>query len=248
MEWIRPQHRLIAEALGAMDAGWLLESGCFFGGGTAIVLRNGEYRRSLDVDFLCSDRDGYRALRERAMSKGLPAFFGQGAETIREFRADRYGIRGVLGWKGQHVKVEIVQEARIELSGEIDNLLGVPVLSDEDQVAEKLLANADRWADPGTACRDALDLGFLTIGLGGRIPEAARDKAELAYGQAIGDSVGRVLGRLSDPVVRERAAMALEMDVADATRAAVALRDAAAAAWPDLQFVEIQTPRNPWDR
>ncbi|MBM3349738.1 MAG: nucleotidyl transferase AbiEii/AbiGii toxin family protein, partial [Betaproteobacteria bacterium] len=28
---------------------------CFFGGGTAITLRHGEYRESVDIDFLISD-------------------------------------------------------------------------------------------------------------------------------------------------------------------------------------------------
>jgi nucleotidyltransferase AbiEii toxin of type IV toxin-antitoxin system len=34
-------------------------------GGTAIAFRYGEYRESLDLDFPVSDRDGYRALRQR---------------------------------------------------------------------------------------------------------------------------------------------------------------------------------------
>lgn len=42
-----------------MDATLLESSRCYFGGGTAIVLMYGEYRLSLDVDFLCSDVDGY---------------------------------------------------------------------------------------------------------------------------------------------------------------------------------------------
>lgn len=55
----RPEHWLIAEALAAMNAPLLVRTRCYFGGGTAIVLQNDEYRLSLDVGFLCADRDGY---------------------------------------------------------------------------------------------------------------------------------------------------------------------------------------------
>ncbi len=71
----RREHRLIAEALAAMDADLLLSSHCYFGGGTAIVLQNQEYRRSLDVDFLCADVAGYRELRGRATDRALRGCF-----------------------------------------------------------------------------------------------------------------------------------------------------------------------------
>ena len=48
-----------------VDASPLRDHGCLFGGGTAIVLRHGEYRESVDVGFLVSDLGGYRRLRER---------------------------------------------------------------------------------------------------------------------------------------------------------------------------------------
>ncbi len=52
--FIRPQHDVIARVLGALRTDFVLDCECWFGGGTAIVMRNGEYRLSLDVDFLCS--------------------------------------------------------------------------------------------------------------------------------------------------------------------------------------------------
>jgi len=52
-EFKRPEHRIIAETLGLMDRDFLTTNQCWFGGGTAIVMKFGEYRRSLDVDFLC---------------------------------------------------------------------------------------------------------------------------------------------------------------------------------------------------
>lgn len=61
----RLQHRRVAIVLRALNTDLLRAHRCYFGGGTAIVLRHGEYRESADIDFLVSDRDGYRGLRER---------------------------------------------------------------------------------------------------------------------------------------------------------------------------------------
>src|SRR5215203_2354067 len=61
----RPHHRRIAALLRALDADLFAASDCWFGGGTAMALRYGEYRQSVDIDFLVSETKGYRALRER---------------------------------------------------------------------------------------------------------------------------------------------------------------------------------------
>lgn len=48
----RAHHQLIAQVLCALDGKLLREANCLFGGGTAIALRYGEYRESVDIDFL----------------------------------------------------------------------------------------------------------------------------------------------------------------------------------------------------
>lgn len=60
----RPRHQRIAHVLSALDADVLRAYACWFGGGTCIALRFGEYRESVDIDFLVSDAAGYRDLRE----------------------------------------------------------------------------------------------------------------------------------------------------------------------------------------
>ncbi|MBW9115627.1 nucleotidyl transferase AbiEii/AbiGii toxin family protein [Rhizobium cauense] len=55
MAFKRPEHNIIAELLASMKQDVLIDSKCYFGGGTAIVLSLDEYRQSLDVDFLCAD-------------------------------------------------------------------------------------------------------------------------------------------------------------------------------------------------
>jgi len=239
MDFVRPEHVLIAELLASMDAGWLLDNRCFFGGGTAIVLLDGEYRRSLDVDFLCADVDGYRTLRTAAIGGGARAFFGPEVETLREFRADQYGIRAVVGWKGLPIKFEILRESRIPLNGSVCARLGVPVLDTPDQVAEKLLANADRGLDPAFAYRDAIDLGRLCTAGAGTFPATAIEKATRAYGSEIPRKVAAVVGELARGDHLRRAAEMLQMDAETARGAVRALRTAAAATWPDLGFAEI---------
>ncbi len=54
----RPHHQRIAKFLATLDAEFLAQSGCYFGGGTAIVLSLNEYRESMDVDFLRDSIDG----------------------------------------------------------------------------------------------------------------------------------------------------------------------------------------------
>lgn len=181
MKFELPQHTIIQSALRSMNAAFLERSQCCFGGGTAIVLMHGEYRLSLDVGFLCADVDGYRELRGAITENGAQAIFGPDVETVREFKADQYGIRGVVSLDGQPIKFEIVREARIPLSGGIIADLGVPVLAIESQFAEKLLANADRCLDKSVANRDAIDLGYLIQGRGS-IPVVSVEVAEKAYG------------------------------------------------------------------
>lgn len=59
----RPHHQNIVRFLEKLDADLLEQAGCYFGGGTAIVLSANEYRESVDIDFLCASADGYRQIR-----------------------------------------------------------------------------------------------------------------------------------------------------------------------------------------
>jgi hypothetical protein len=110
LSFVRPEHAVIADALRRMNHRLLLDTRCWFGGGTAIVLRHGEYRRSLDVDFLCSDADGYRVLRNAFVADGPSALFARDVRSVRDVRTDQYGIRAFLEHRGQPIKFEIVRE------------------------------------------------------------------------------------------------------------------------------------------
>ena len=213
--YLRPRHEIIMGLLHLMDKEMLSDNRCWFGGGTAIVLKLGEYRESLDVDFLCADVEGYRALRNMAVGNGVAAFFPDSVTPLREMRTDQYGIRTALRYRGQVIKFEIVREARIALAGGLDDELDFPTLCVEDLFAEKLLANADRCQDRAVAYRDALDLGML-IGRYESIPEIALGKAAEAYGIDIHRKLEWVVARLWDESELRSAADSLRMEYSSA--------------------------------
>lgn len=185
----REHHRRVARVLEALDARRLHAHRCLFGGGTALALRYGEYRESVDIDFVVSDREGYRALRQLMAGPAgiLPLCRPDAAPPTqtREVRADQYGIRTMLRVDEVEIKFEITLEGRITLDapGNDDLVCGVATLTRLDAATSKLLANADCWRDDSVLSRDLIDLAMM-------LPSKAllRDaivKAEGAYGAAI---------------------------------------------------------------
>lgn len=184
----RPHHRRVAEALAALDADLLARNHCLFGGGTAIALRHGEYRESVDIDFLVSSIEGYRQLRQLLTGgRGLGAVARQCAEIWQaaEIRADQYGIRSAVRVDGIDIKFEIVLEARIELEspGPQDRVGDIATLTPLDMAASKLLANSDRWADDSVFSRDLIDLAMMNPG--NALLRKATAKARRAYGDSV---------------------------------------------------------------
>jgi hypothetical protein len=186
----------VARLLRMLDPAFLREASCWFGGGTRCVLELGEYRESRDVDFLCADQAGYRALRETITERSLGRIARSEVALVREIRADMYGIRTFALVDGAPLKLEIVREARIALTGTALPSLGVPVLDAESAFAEKLLANADRGLDDAFLARDAVDLAFMMDGWGAAPARAGLARARDAYGTDVLRKLDLVTGRL----------------------------------------------------
>ena len=207
----RPHHRRIAALLGVLDATKLAAWECFFGGGTAVTLALGEYRESVDVDFLCASAEGYRQLRAAVFDGRLDGLTRAPLVQIRDLRSDQY--RTFVEVEGAPIRLEFVREARIELSGAVDASLGVAVLTHEDLFAEKLLANADRHLDPATSSRDAIDLAMMTRAWG-PAPAVSWRKARAAYGDTVDRALAGAIVRFRDDAYRTGALRQLAMDVA----------------------------------
>ena len=214
----RPHHQRIAHILAALDGNALAKHGCWFGGGTCIALRFGEYRESVDMDFLVSDPAGYRELRQLLTGiDGLAPITRPGAiplQLVREVRADQYGLRTQVRMDGHAIKFEIVREARITLQapGAQDQLCGIGTLTALDMATSKLLANADRQADDGVFSRDVIDLAMMNLQLPAL--RAALAKATEAYGPSVARDLGKAIDRLHNRtgwLERCMQAMAMQM-------------------------------------
>lgn len=207
----RDHHNRILKILRSFDADALADAHCFFGGGTAIVLKLGEYRESVDIDFLCSDVEGYRRLRSAV---NVPVSLGRLMRTpieyARDVRTERDKIFARAVIDDIRIKIEFVLEARISIDGRMDDELGVPILNRADMYAEKLLANADRCLDTAVLSRDAIDLAMM-INHWGCIPQEAWDKATAAYGEEIPKRLMQAQGLLSDDAYFQKCLRSMSM-------------------------------------
>ena len=174
-----------------------MEHQCFFGGGTAIALRYGEFRESVDIDFLISDIGLYGKVRNdiRDHHDLSPLLLpGKTLELIRDLRTDQYGIRTVIGIGEAKIKLEIISEGRIsfDLPEPKEFIDGIPSLTRLDSIASKLLVNSDRYADDSVYSRDLIDLAMMKPTK--KELHLAMEKAKKAYG----DSIQRDLVRSID--------------------------------------------------
>ncbi|MCO7218936.1 nucleotidyl transferase AbiEii/AbiGii toxin family protein [Klenkia sp. PcliD-1-E] len=194
----RPHHRLVAEVLSRLDADVLTGHRCWFGGGTAIALSCGEYRESVDIDFLVSDQRSYRALRQAVKADGLSVLATGDLDLVRPARVDNHGIRAAVRSGGVPIKFEVVLEGRIELDEPPPQqaICGIRTLTRVDQVASKLLANDDRWADRSTFSRDLVDLAMMAPKTTELV--AGAEKAVGAYGRSVGASLRSAVEQLRE--------------------------------------------------
>lgn len=198
-----------------LDSELLQKHNCFFGGGTAMALLFGEYRTSFDLDFLVADHEGFSFLRSVVRAEGLLSLFRPETRNLVEVkpaRVDQYGIRSSIEFLGQEFKFEIVREARIgfEAMSRAMEVAGVRTLSETDLIAEKLMANSDRYSDQGVFSRDLIDLAFAPV-------ENLRihpgfDKAESAYGKAVLSDLQASFQFLTANARLERSIAALEIE------------------------------------
>lgn len=181
-----------------------------------MVLANEEYRESVDIDFLVSNRSGYQNLRHEITGKnGLSAIVRKGMKlsTVSPIKADQYGIRTMLEVGGSEIKFEIILEGRIQLekSSESDRICGIHCLTKLDMAASKLLANSDRWYDDSVFSRDLIDLAMLDIRRVDLIK--AFKKAIDAYGPSVERDLAKAIESLSERKDRlENCMEALKMD------------------------------------
>lgn len=179
----REHHQLIGYALENFNHTFLTKNRIIFGGGTRIALELDEYRESIDIDFLCPDRESFRAVRLETNIFSLGEMVKQDFKYPREIRADRDAVRCFIEVEGIAIKLEFVSFANYNLSQYLDcNFLPVPVLSRESCFVTKLLANADRYAD--RPYKDIFDL-LVMFSYWGEVPKNSWVETDNLYGNPI---------------------------------------------------------------
>ncbi len=173
----------ILEILQSLDSQLLEDCQVYLGGGALSNLELGCYRYSQDIDFICSDIQGYRNLRVQIAQLGLQSLFSKldKIQLTSSPLMDQYGIRfPVKVAPDIQIKLEIITEARINLESPIyPSWCHIPSLNIGDRFALKLLANADRYLDHRSYSRDLIDLSLYRNS--DPIPPEAIAKADVIY-------------------------------------------------------------------
>lgn len=195
----REHHQRIERVLRLLRTDFLEGNRAYFGGGTCIALQIREYRESVDVDFLCNDAAGYRAIHEAVFSRShealcLPQVVLAG-ELIRTRDAVRFFIDLADGRRP--VKCEIVREGYLPPFEPGPRVAGVTALGPADLMAAKLLANADRGLDRALRFRDFFDLVMAASEWPQQAP-LAMGKAVGAYRESAKSAVEKVADLLRD--------------------------------------------------
>ena len=203
-EFKNPRHLGVWNVLESLDAEFLADASCYFGGGTRIVMGLSEFRDSADIDFLCADSLGYRKLRNTIAHDSLGSILSSPLTLAREVRADRYGIRTYLTVDGKPLKFEVISEGRVAIDADPNAQLPVPALDAASCFAEKFLANADRWADRSVLSRDVIDLAFMINGWGVEAADVGLQRAADAYGEVVFESTTNAIKSLDDSAYRRK--------------------------------------------
>jgi len=176
-------HQIIESALKNFNADFFCANNIVFGGGTRIALELGEFRESIDIDFLCPNRASYRAVREQVDNISLGELVKQDFTYLREIRADRDAVRTVISYEGTSIKLEFVSFDNYDLTSCIDSTkFPIPFLNQSSCFYTKLLANADRkLVEPH---KDLFDI-LAMYKEWGSIPQEAISLAEKHYGKKV---------------------------------------------------------------
>jgi hypothetical protein len=175
-------HQVIESALKNFNADFFCENNIFFGGGTRIALELNEFRTSIDIDFLCPNKESYRAVRSEVTNVSLGRLVLQQFEYQREILFSRDAVRTFILVDGRKVKLEFVCFDNYNLTAVFDDQFPVPYIDRVSCFYTKLLANSDRCLSH--PYKDIFDILAMCDKWGG-IPAVAFEMAEEHYGAAV---------------------------------------------------------------
>lgn len=177
---LRDHHQLIFAALENFNAEYFNTHHILFGGGTRIALELNEFRESIDIDFICPNRDAFRAVRSETSKMSLGKLVKQDFNYPREIRADRDAVRCFIEISNIAIKLEFISFVGYNLQADPDHPFIVPALSKASCFQTKLLANTDRYAD--YPYKDIFDI-LAMFSEWGNIPDTVWDEVDAHYGK-----------------------------------------------------------------
>lgn len=181
--YTQPHHQLIEQLLQGFNHEYLGSHNILFGGGTRIALELKEYRTSVDIDFLCANKEAYRAVRRQVTSQSLGELVRREFTYVPEIRFDRYGVRTFLEQNGEQVKLEFVAFDDYQLAKDARNsLFPVPFIDQTSCFTTKLLANADRAGQK--PYKDMFDIVAMAAAWG-PIPDSSLRTAANHYSEKV---------------------------------------------------------------
>ena len=213
-------HAAIKSALSQFNTQYLYDNRILFGGGTRIALELDEFRKSVDIDFICPNKASYRAVRTQVTNSS----FGQLVDTPltlhRDIRADRDAVRSIIDVDGITIKLEFVSFDDYQLNPQPDVLWGVPVIDRDSCFITKILANADRYRSEPK--KDIVDL-LMMFHYWGEPSEAVWDEVDAHYGPIAEENLINALQGVVDvPDYLHKTIKVCEMD-ADSEKKLISL-------------------------
>jgi len=136
-----------------------------FGGGTRITMELGEYRESVDIDFLCPDIQSYRAVRTQMRVRSLGTLIHEPFDFARDILVDRYGVRTVIKLNGTGIKLAFLNCSAHRLKSTEHSPFPVPSIDRQSCYITKVLAHTDRSATQHST--DFIDLLMMYRHWGG---------------------------------------------------------------------------------
>lgn len=171
-------HQLILKTLDHFNTKYLKQHNILFGGGTRIALELNEFRESIDIDFLCPDKESFRAVRQQVEENSLGKLLDNDFSFIK-LRTDRDAVRSLIRVDGIVIKLEFVLFSDYQLQVDQNFPFVVPAIDHSSCFLTKLLANADRYNN--APYKDIFDILAMTDHWGS-VPHEVWKHADQHYG------------------------------------------------------------------
>lgn len=175
-------HNLIRKALDNFNPIFLLENNVLFGGGTRIALEINEYRLSVDIDFICPNKESYRSVRQEVSNVSLGNIVRKDFVYLREIKQDRDSVRCFIEINNNPIKLEFISFADYNLNKDIGTYFNIPYIDRKACYTTKLLANADRYNN--SPYKDIFDL-LAMFDNWGDIPRDSWKEADNHYSSEV---------------------------------------------------------------